>query len=91
MDLLKCLGEEEKKLHLKKNVGPTYELNQKLIGEIIQIPSVDIEKEKLQTICNSKASPSWKLLELSLVEGRKIFLMPKSENEMQKNIKVGFL
>lgn len=86
MDLLKCLGEEEKKLHLKKNVGPTYELNQKLIGEIIQIPSVDIEKEKLQTICNSKASPSWKLLELSLVEGRKIFLMPKSENEMQKNI-----
>jgi len=86
MDLLKCLGEEEKKLHLKKDVGPTYELNQKLIAEIIQVPNVDIERESLQKICDSKVSPSWKLLELSLREGRKIFLIQESETGMKKNI-----
>ena len=38
-ELLKCLGAEEKAFHLKKDTGPSYDLNQRLIAEIIQIPN----------------------------------------------------
>jgi len=83
-DLLKCLGQEERKLHLSKTTGPTYELNQKLIAEIIQIPHVQITETHLKEICDSSFGPSWKLLELSLFEGDKLFI--NNETGMQKNI-----
>ncbi len=83
-DLLKCLGDEEKKLHLTKTTGPTYELNQKLIAEIVQIPQLQISAFNLNKICQSSLGPSWKLLELSLFEGEKLFI--NNETGMQKNI-----
>ncbi len=91
MDLLKCLGAEEKRLHLKKDTGPTYDLNQKLIAEIIQVPHVSIDPEILKTICESKTSESWKLLQLSLIRGRSIFVIPSSLPEMQKQITSGMI
>lgn len=90
--LLKCLGEEEKKFHLKKSTGPLYDLNQKLIGEMIQIPNADISPNFLGTICqNKKISPSWKLLELSISKGRTIFIMPGDIGGMQKEMTLGMI
>jgi Mor family transcriptional regulator len=77
--LLKCLGEEEKALHLKKDLGPTYDLNQKLISEVIQIPKVKIQDSILSSICRSK-SPSWKLMEYSLIQGKALFLTVSDES-----------
>jgi endonuclease V-like protein UPF0215 family len=39
--ILKCLGEEEKRFHLNKEVGPIYDLNQRLISEMIQTPGIE--------------------------------------------------
>lgn len=72
--LLKCLGQEEKKFHLNKDTGPVYDLNQRLISEMIQIPKAELTTETFNEICaNPGFSPSWKLLELSISQGKAIF------------------
>lgn len=85
--VLKCLGEEEKRLHLNKNTGPLYDLNQKLIGELIQIPRIELTDEANSAVCGSKNfSEALKMLELSLKFGGKIFVIPKDVVGMQRSI-----
>jgi hypothetical protein len=90
-ELLKCLGAEEKAYHLKKDLGPSYDLNQRLIAEIIQVPNATIEGDALKAICNSKGSESWKLLQLSLTKGKAIFVIPADIGGMQKQVTEGMI
>jgi hypothetical protein len=86
------LGEEEKRFHLKKEVGPVYDLNQRLIAELLQIPKVEIRPEGYTIICNGKQfSESWKLLELSIKKGKGLFLMPKEITGMQRSMTSGMI
>jgi hypothetical protein len=90
--LLKCLGQEEKEFHLKKQTGPLYDLNQKMISEMLQIPTADIAAEDFKAICeNPRMSPSWKLLELSMIKGKKLFVIPENVTGMQRQMAVGML
>lgn len=89
--LLKCLGAEEKQLHLKKVTGPTYELNQRLIAEMVQIPDAMIDETDYQAICAAKGSESWKLLQLSIVKGKNLFTIPESVTGMQRQIAQGMV
>lgn len=90
--LLKCLGEEEKKFHLNKVTGPLYDLNQRLISEMIQIPKAEIRSEDFNRICrNSKISPGLKLLELSIRQGKEMFIIPESTERMQKQMTLGMI
>lgn len=85
--LLMCLGEEEKKFHLKKDTGPLYDLNQRLISEMIQIPKAELTAEDYAEICSkSTFSASWKLLELSITRGNKIFHLPSDVTGTQRSI-----
>lgn len=87
LDLLKCLGVEEKRLHLKKDMGPNYDLNQKLMAEVIQIPNLQVEAGALKTICSSQSyGESWKLLQLSLIQGESLFSVTPDITGMQKKI-----
>lgn len=86
--LLKCLGEEEKKFHMTKNTGPLYDLNQRLISEMIQIPHADLTDESYNIICKNSFSPAWKLLELSITKGKELFAV-KNTNAIQKQITDG--
>lgn len=90
-ELLKCLGKEEKAYHLKKDTGPSYDLNQRMIAEIIQIPNVSIELEALNSICAASGGESWKLLQLSLVKGKSIFVVQESLTGMQKQMTEGMI
>lgn len=73
--LLKCLGAEEKRFHLNKRQGPVYDLNQKLISEIIQIPGAELKPEILRDVCRGgQFSESWKLLGHTLRSGKGIFV-----------------
>jgi hypothetical protein len=91
-ELLKCLGKEEKAFHLKKQTGPVYDLNQRLISEMVQIPHATVAPEYIREICSSKHfSASWKLLELSLKKGKDIFIIPPNVEEMQKQITAGMV
>lgn len=85
--ILKCLGEEEKRFHLKKEVGPVYDLNQRLISEMVQIPHVEIRQDEYLAICaGQKFSESWKLLEHSIIQGKEIFVIPETAQGMQIDI-----
>lgn len=90
--LLMCLGGEEKRLHQDKNTGPIYDLNQRITSEMIQIPDVMINAEDYRSVCQSKRfSESWKLLELSLRKGKKLFVIPASISGLQRSITEGMI
>src|SRR5665647_559504 len=91
-ELLKCLGAEEKRMHLSKDTGPIYDLNQKLIAEMIQIPNAEVNSADTADICSHKAhSESWRLLELSIRKGKGLFIISKSIPDMQKQVTEGMI
>jgi hypothetical protein len=90
-ELLKCLGAEEKKLHLKKDMSPLYDLNQRLISELLQIPKANISTENFQRICSPGSSPALKVLEFSLSQGKELFIIPLDVVGMQKEMTQGMI
>lgn len=90
--LIKCLGEEEKKFHLKKDTGPLYDLNQRLISEMLQIPKAELETEYFNEMCGKNSpSPALKLLELSIRHGDDIFMVPDSVVGSQRSVAEGMI
>lgn len=90
--ILKCLGEEERRFHQKKEQGPIYDLNQRLIAEMVQIPNVELNPSDLHTICSGKDfSESWKLLELSIKKGRELFVLSKDQSGIQGSMTLGMI
>lgn len=90
--ILKCLGQEEQQFHLKKDSGPLYELNQRLISEMVQIPRIEISTADYEEICkNTKYSPSWKLLEQSIKKGKALFIYPENITGMQRSMAEGMV
>jgi len=91
-DLLKCLGTEEKKLFVvDKAHGPTYNLNQTMISEIIQIPNVTMLQEDLKQICEDPLRVSWRLLYLSITKGKSIFQVQSDITGMQRSMTEGMI
>lgn len=90
--LLVCLGAEEKRLHMEKDTGPIYDLNQRVTAEMIQIPEVTITPEDYKSVCKSnRPSESWKLLEISLRKGKNMFVIPASITGLQRQITAGMI
>jgi len=90
--LLKCLGQEEKKFHQKKQLGPLYDLNQRLISEMIQIPHAEINAAYFSEICGSNSpSPALKLLELSIRQGPDVFAVPAEVTGSQRSMAQGMI
>ena len=90
-ELLKCLGAEEKKFHLKKETGPLYDLNQRLISEMIQIPKAELSGEFFEDICRKSDSPSWRLLELAITKGQNVFVIPAQITGTQREVAQGMI
>lgn len=85
--LLKCLGEEEKVFHLNKDTGPLYDLNQRLISEMIQIPKAELETSFFKEMCGKgSGSAALKLLEISIREGKDIFQVPDEVQGSQRQV-----
>jgi hypothetical protein len=90
--LLQCLGAEEKRLHQAKDTGPFYDLNQKVIGELIQIPQAEVSNEDFKYICGSpEPSESWKVLKLSIQKGKSLFIPAAGVTGIQKQIAEGMV
>lgn len=91
-DILKCLGDEEKRFHLKKETGPVYDLNQRLISELIQIPRIQLNRDDYLAACaGNKFSESWKVLELTIKKGKKIFHIPSDLKGMERGMAEGMI
>jgi hypothetical protein len=90
--LIKCLGEEEKRFHLKKETGPLYDLNQRLISEMVQIPKAELDVEYFTEMCGKQSrSPSLKLLELSIRFGKEVFDVPPEIHGSQRQMAQGMI
>lgn len=91
-EILKCLGVEEKSYHVTKKMGPLYELNQRIISEMIQISHVELTPAAFNEVCSSKSpSQSLRLLKLSLSQGKDIFVMASDITGMQKQMTQGMI
>ena len=87
--ILRCLGIEEARLHEQKVTGPIFNLNQRLISELIQIPGVRINQVDLRKICSGKDHESLKLLEQILIQGKSLFI--NTQAGLQKSITQGMI
>ncbi len=77
--LMKCLGDEEKRLYETKDQGPLYYLNKELIGLFLLFNEVQLKENYFNEVCQTKNhSTSHELLKLLLVKQEKIFVVPKA-------------
>lgn len=65
--LLHCLGAEEKFYHAKKRLGALYDLNQRMIGEILQVPGLEGAADVLRDACKPGEATSLVVLEAILL------------------------
>ena len=80
-DLLYCLGQEEKKLHLKKRTGPQYFLNQYFINEAASTGVFRLKKKFYKKICvDNEFPPSIGLMKNILLHEKSLFREVKTES-----------
>lgn len=91
--LLQCLAKEEALLHKEKNQGVLYRLNQEFINELASSNDINLKKEFIDQICQSKQhSPSVALLRLLLIKESEIYDLSLSEVEPgMRPFKMGYL
>lgn len=86
--LVKCLGKEEAKIHKNKLGGAVYELNQRLISELIMFNKIEMVPEYIEDICSGKGKTpaSVKVLEYLVSAQEKFFYIPKGLPAVDKEI-----
>lgn len=84
--LMSCLGAEEKLLHKHKDTGPVYDLNQRLIGELIQINQIEASKRLRKKLCGPGSSPSIDLLEEMVLNPKGWYQLPGNSKGLEANI-----
>lgn len=91
--LLQCLAKEESLLHKEKNHGVLYRLNQEFINELASSNDINLKKEFVDQICQSKQhSPSVALLRLLLIKESEIYDLSLSEvGPGMRPFKMGYL
>lgn len=90
--ILKCLGNEEKRFHLKKETGPLYDLNQRLIAEMLQIPHAELSPEDYAYVCESgQGSESLALLEKSITNSKTLFILPRNLDLKNRSMNEGLI
>lgn len=85
-ELMLCLGKEEKAFHAEKDTGPIYDLNQKLIGELITIPGIEAPRDVLRKVCRTSGSPSQELLVEMLLNPTGWGIVTDKTTGLEKNI-----
>lgn len=75
--LMRCLGEEEKQLHLKKEISGRYKLNQDLISALVQLTDeVSIKPKYYAQACRKEVkNTSFELLKVILTHKQESFMV----------------
>lgn len=84
--LLRCLGNEEKALHQSKTTGAIYDLNQRLIGELILINGLEGSPSLLKFACESKGSSAVMVMREMLLHPKDWYALKTQSNPMEKSI-----
>lgn len=73
--LLKCLGMQEKVFHQKKLSGALYELNQRMIAELVQLSGIDGNSSIVDQVCRSQREGALYLLEAILLDANNWYII----------------
>ncbi len=86
--VVKCLGREESKIHKNRLGGPVYELNQRLISELIMFNKIELVPAMAKDICRNDDTVfgSVKLLEYLVKNDGNVFVIPKKLSALDKEI-----
>lgn len=72
--LLKCLGLEEERYHLKKITNARSKLNTEIINDLAQTGELNLKDEYFQIICHkNEPHPAERLLEMQLLHATELF------------------
>lgn len=74
-ELLRCLGQQEKVFHAEKATGALYDLNQKMIAELVQLSGVDGTPLLVKEVCRSQGKGALYLLEAILLDANQWYLI----------------
>lgn len=75
-------------MHENKESGPLFQLNQRLISELVQIPGLRINRVDYRRICG-QGNESLKLLEQILIQGKSLFI--NTQQGMRRSITDGMI
>ncbi len=86
--VVKCLGREESRIHKNRLGGPVYELNQRLISELVMFNKIELVPAMAKDICKNedKTFGSVKLLEYLVTHDGNVFVLPKKLTLIEKEI-----
>ena len=77
-----CLGAQEKRFHQTKAAGAFYDLNQRLIGELIQTSGVEGRPALLKQVCRNNEKSSLHLLEAMLLDPKGWYVLKQNSGTM---------
>ena len=78
--LLRCLAQEEARLHKIKSSGPEYKLNQLFFNEWAGNPSLELRDDVFERVCSiTHAHASVRLLKEFMLGGKNIFKASKTK------------
>lgn len=80
--LLMCLGAQEKRFHQTKATGAFYDLNQRLIGELIQASGVEGQSALLKQVCRNNEKASLHLLEAMLLDPKGWYVLKQTSGTL---------
>jgi hypothetical protein len=86
--LLLCLGEEEKALHQSKTTGAVYDLNQRIIGELILINGLEGSADLVKGACGAKGSAAVWVMREMLLRPKSWFVLKPQNSTMENSISV---
>lgn len=84
--LMYCLGQQEKYFHARKITGPFYELNQTLMGELLQVPGLEASSVLLNRICKPSPSAPLYLLEAIVLDPRDWWILKADLDPQRRTI-----
>lgn len=91
--LLQCLAKEEEKLHKKETQNALFRLNQEFVNELASSNDINLKKNYVDSICNSKDySPSVGLLRMLLMKEHEIYdLSLSGVDASMRPFKMGYI
>jgi hypothetical protein len=84
--LLVCLGAEEKLYHKKKAAGALYDLNQKLISELVQAQGLDGARATIKAVCSKGNRGSLQLLEAIMLDPKGWFALSEKSSSLDREL-----
>jgi hypothetical protein len=84
--LMQCLGLQEQYFHKQKLAGPFVELNQAIIGELIQLTGIEGSKTLLRTVCRPSKTRPLELIEAMLLDPHGWYAITPKLSGLELNI-----